>query len=139
MRTPRNLADAKAVFREEKAKFSGSLLAVAGSRWLMAILATFAIAFGVRLLYAPDQLPAVGGLSLSTLGLPPLDFGVVGEQAQQAREAAERQGAQGVIGEFISEHQGLVPVFNAAGFGLTLLLLLGNMWIMTTRRRLTRG
>jgi hypothetical protein len=140
MRTPKNLADAKAIIREEKTKLAGSLSAVAGSRWLMAILATFAIAFGVNLLYSPAQLPAIGGVSLTTVGLPPnLDFGVVGEQAAQARDAAERQGAQSEIAAFLAAHADLIPTLNAVGFGLTLALLLGNMWIMTARRRFTRG
>lgn len=140
MRTPTNLADAKAIFREEKAKFTGSISALAGSRWLTAILATFAIAFGVNVLYSPAQLPPISGISFSTIGLPPtLDFGIVGEQAAQAREAAERQGAQSVVTAFLAENAGLVPIINAIGFGLAFALLVGNMWIMTVRRRFTRG
>lgn len=140
MRTPQNLEDAKAIFREERAKLTGSLAALAGSRWLLAILATFAIAFAVNLLYSPTQLPAIGGISLTTVGLPPnLDFGVVGDQAAQAREAAQRQGAQSELAAFLAEHADLIPIINAVGFGLTLLMLLGNMWIMTVRRPLSRG
>lgn len=140
MRTPRSLEDAKAILREEKTKFTGSLSAVAGSRWLMAILATFVIAFGANVLYFPTQLPAVGGVSLTTIGLPPnLDFGAVGDQVAQARDAAERQGAQGEVEAFLAANAGLIPALNAAGFGLTLVLLLGNMWIMTKRRPYTRG
>lgn len=139
MRTPHSLDEAKAIYREEKAKLSGSLSAVAGSRWIMAVLATLAIAFGADLLYFPNRLPAIGGLSLTMIGLPPLDFGIVGDQAVQAGEAAQRQGAQDAIGSFLADHANLVPILNAVGFGITFLLLLGNMWIMTLRRRFTRG
>ncbi len=140
MRKPSNLAEAKAVFREEKGKLAGSLSAIAGSRWLLAILATSVIAFGANVLYSPSQLPAVGGVSLSAIGLPPnLDFGAVGEQAAQAREAAERQGVTSQAASFLAEHADLIPTVNAIGFGLCLALLLGNMWIMTKRRRFSRG
>ena len=103
------------------------------------MLATFAIAFGADLLYFPHRLPAIGGISLATIGLPPLDFGIVGEQATQAQEAAQRQGVDDVVAAFLTDHPNLVPIFNGVGFGLTFLLLLGNMWIMTIRRRVTRG
>lgn len=140
MRTPQNLQDAKAIFREEKAKLTGSLSAIAGSRWLLAILATLAIAFGVNLLYSPGQLPSVGGLSLATVGLPPnLDFGVVGEQASQAAQAAQRQGAPDQVSAFLTDHAGLTPILNWIGFGLTMALLVGNLWIMTLRRPYSRG
>jgi hypothetical protein len=140
MRTPQNLAEAKAIFRAEKSKLTGSLSAIAGSRWLLAILATLVIAFGANLLYSPGQLPALSGLSLSAVGLPPsLDWGVVGEQAAQARDAAVRQGAQAQARAFLDDYARYNPILNAAGFGLCLLLLLGNMWIMTKRRRYTRG
>lgn len=139
MRTPHSLEEAKALYREEKGKLTSSLSALAGSRWLLAILATFVIAFGANLLYFPGRLPAVGGISLTTIGLPPLDFGIVGDQANQAQEAAERQGGGDAVATFLTEHANLVPILNGVGFGLTLLLLLGNMWIMTRRRRITRG
>ena len=35
-----------------------------------------------------------------------------------------------------SEH---IPLINQIGFGAALALLLGNMWIMTARRRFSRG
>jgi hypothetical protein len=140
VRTPQNLEDAKTLFREEKAKLTGSLSAIAGSRWLTAILATFAIAFGANAIYGPTQLPSVGGFSLTTIGLPPnLDFGVVGEQAGQALDAAQRQGAPSEVAVFLAENAGLIPVLNWVGLGLTLALLLGNMWIMTVRRPYSRG
>ena len=140
VRTPQNLEDAKALFREEKAKLTGSLSAIAGSRWLTAILATFVIAFGVNALYGPTQLPSVGGLSLTTAGLPPnLDFGVVGEQAGQAVDAAQRQNAGGEVQAFVSENAQFIPILNWIGLGLTFGLLMANMWIMTARRRFSRG
>jgi hypothetical protein len=140
MRQPTNLAEAKQIFREEKAKVTGSLSAIAGSRWLMAILATLVIAFGTHLAYAPARLPAVGGVSLAVVGLPPtVDFGFAGDQAKQAAEAAANSEARTRAEEFIAANQERIPIFNAVAFALSLLLLLGNMWIMTKRRPYSRG
>lgn len=140
MRQPTNLAEAKQIFREEKAKVTGSLSAIAGSRWLMAILATLVIAFGTHLIYAPARLPAVGGVSLAVVGLPPtVDFGFAGDQAKQAAEAARNSEARTRAQEFVAANQERIPIFNAVMFGLSLLLLLGNMWIMTKRRPYSRG
>jgi len=140
VRQPRNLAEAKQIIQEERSKVRASVSAIAGSRWLMAILATFMIAFGAHLVYAPTRLPPVGGLSLAASGLPPsIDFGFAGEQAKAAREAAVRQDAPGRVREFVSANSERIPLFNAVGFALALALLLGNMWIMTKRRRVTRG
>jgi hypothetical protein len=140
VRTPHSLKEAKEIVHEERVKVTSSLSAIAGSRWLMAILATFAITFGAHLLYAPDRLPPVGGISLTTLGLPSgVDFGVIGEQAREAAAAAQRQSATSRVDQFIAANEARIPVWNAVGFGVALLLLLGNMWIMTARRRFTRG
>jgi hypothetical protein len=140
MRTPQSLNDAKAIYREEKGKITRSLDALIGSRVLMAVLATFAIAFAVNLATSPDQLPNVGGLSLARIGLPAsVDFGVVGEQAAQAKQAAIEQGAQGEIDAFLGEHREIVPLLNAGALGATLILLLWNMTVMTQRRRVTKG
>ncbi|MGD9982433.1 MAG: hypothetical protein AB7H66_00285 [Hyphomonadaceae bacterium] len=140
VRQPQDLAEAKQIFIEEKNKVTASLSAIAGSRWLLAILATFAIAFGAHLAYAPARFPPIGGLSLVESGLPPsLDFGVAGEQAQQAAEAARNSEARTRAEEFFAENQDKIPLFNAIGFGLALVLLIGNMWIMTKRRRVSRG
>lgn len=140
MDAPQNLEKAKALFRAEKAKLTGSLSAIAGSRWLLAILATFVIAFSANALYSPNQLPAVGGVSLAAAGLPPnLDFGLVGEQLTQAAEAAEREGARERAAGLLHENPQLVPILNWAGLGLTFAALIGNMRIMTKRRRFSRG
>lgn len=140
VRQPSNLAEAKQIFREEKRKVTTSLSAIAGSRWLMAILATLVLAFGTHLAYAPARLPAVGGVSLAAVGLPPsVDFGFAGEQAQQAAEAARNSEARTRAQEFAAANADKIPIVNAVGFGLALLLLLGNMWIMTKRRRVSRG
>jgi hypothetical protein len=140
VRQPQSLAEAKQIFREEKAKVAASLSAIAGSRWLMAILATLVIAFGAHLAYAPARLPAVGGVSLAAVGLPPsVDFGYAGEQAKEAIEAAQRSEARTRAQEFVAANAEKIPLFNAIGFGAALLLLLGNMWIMTKRRRFSRG
>ena len=139
MQTPRSLEEAKTAFKAEKAKITTSLSTIIGSRWLLAIAATFALAFGTHLAYAPSRLPPVGGLSLSAAGLPPLDFGVAGEQAAKAREAAIREGAPSQIQAAINENREYVPIMNAVGFGLALLILGVNLTLMTKRRRVTRG
>lgn len=140
MRQPQSLAEAKQIFQEEKSKVTGSVAAIAGSRWLMAILATLVIAFGTHLAFAPSRLPAVGGASLAAVGLPPtVDFGFAGDQAKQAAEAAANSEARTRAQEFIAANQDKIPIFNAVMFGLALLLLLGNMWIMTKRRPYSRG
>jgi hypothetical protein len=140
VRQPQSLAEAKQIFREEKTKVTSSLSAIAGSRWLMAILATLVIAFGTHLAYAPARLPAVGGVSLAAVGLPPsVDFGLAGDQAKQAAEAAANSEARTRAQEFVTANADKIPIFNAIAFGVALLLLLGNMWIMTKRRPYSRG
>lgn len=140
MQTPRTLEEAKTAFKAEKTKVTTSLSTIIGSRWLLAIAATFALAFGTHLAYAPSRLPPVGGLSLTTAGLPPnLDFGVVGEQAAKARDAALREGAPSQIQAAIDDNRQYVPAMNAIGFGLALVILGVNLTVMTRRRRVTRG
>jgi len=140
VRTPQSLDEAKQIYREEKSKVVASANAIAGSRWLMAILATLVLAFGTHLAYAPARLPNVSGLSLAQIGLPSsVDFGFAGEQAKAAREAAVREGARERARDLIDTHRDAVPVLNAVGFGACLALLLANMWVMTKRRRFTRG
>ena len=140
VRQPTNLAEAKEIFREEKAKVTGSLSAIAGSRWLTAILTTLVIAFGTHLAYAPARLPAVGGVSLAAIGLPStVDFGLAGDQAKQAAEAAANSEARTRTQDFVAANADKIPIFNGAIFALSLLLLLGNMWIMTKRRSYSRG
>lgn len=140
VRQPTNLAEAKQIFVEEKNKVVSSLSAIAGSRWLLAILATFVIAFGTHLAYAPGRLPMVAGASFTTFGLPPnLDFGEAGNQARQAAQAARANGARERADAFLAANAEKIPIFNAVGFGLTLLLLIGNLWIMTKRRPYSRG
>jgi hypothetical protein len=140
VRQPQSLAEAKEIFREEKTKVTSSISAIAGSRWLMAILATLVIAFGTHLAYAPARLPTVGGVSLTAIGLPPnVDFGLAGDQAKQAAEAAANSEARTRAQEFAAANADKIPIFNAIAFGVALLLLIGNMWIMTKRRPYSRG
>lgn len=140
VRQPQDLAEAKQIFIEEKNKLTASLSAIAGSRWLLAILMAFVIAFGAHLAYAPARLPPVGGLSVAAAGLPPnLDFGLAGDQAKQAAEAARNSEAGARAQDFVAENSDKIPLFNALGFGLALALLLANMWIMTKRRPHSRG
>jgi hypothetical protein len=140
MQTPHSLAEAKAMLKAEETKVFGSLDAIIGSRWLMAILATTCLAFGLHALYAPTWLPSFGGLSLTTLGLPNgIDFGALGEQAQQAADAAQRQDVSGHVQALAQQHADLFPTINLIGFGVCLALLLVNMTVMTKRRPVTRG
>ncbi len=140
VRQPQNLAEAKQIFREEKRKVTSSLAAIAGSRWLTAILAALVLVFGTHSLYAPTRLPTVSGLSLAQLGLPSgVDFGVAGEQAAQARDAAIREDVPGRIETLLTDNAELIPTLNMIGFALFLALLLGNLWIMTVRRPYSRG
>lgn len=139
METPKNLDEAKAAYRAEKAKLSNAFSAAIGSRWLLAIVATFALAFASHIIYAPERLPPVGGLNAAAVGLPPMDLGVVGEQAAKARQAAIEQGAQGFVQEKINENRQYVPLMNAIGLGLALLILGVNLTVMTRRRRITKG
>lgn len=140
VRQPKNLAEAKQIVKEERIKVTSSLSAIAGSRWLLAILATFALAFGTHLLYAPARLPPISGLSIAHIGLPTdLDFGFVGEQAKEAARAAGDQDVGGRAQEFIAANAERIPLINAIGFGLALVLLAINMTIMTKRRRTTPG
>ena len=103
VRQPKDLAEAKQIFAEEKNKVTGSISAVAGSRWLLAILATLVIAFGTHLAFAPTRLPSVGGVSLAAVGLPStVDFGFAGDQAKQAAEAAANSEAKTRAEEFVA-------------------------------------
>jgi hypothetical protein len=140
MQTPKNLDEAKAIFRQERTKVTTSISAIAGSRWLLAILATIVIAFGTHLIYAPARLPPVGGVSVAAVGLPTgLDWGFAGEQAKAAQDAAIREGAAERAQNLIAANAERAPLLNAIGFGVALVLLLVNMTIMTKRRRVTRG
>lgn len=140
MRQPKSLGEAKAIVVAEKAKLSTAIANTIGSRWLMAILAAFVIAFAIHLAYAPDRLPNVSGLSASQAGLPPgLDFGLVGEKAVEARDAALRHGAPDQVRAFLAAHENWIPYFNVIGLGACFVLLLINMTVMTIRRPYTRG
>jgi hypothetical protein len=71
------------------------------------------------------------------MGFPTdLDFGVVGEQANEAARAAREQDVVGQVRERLAAKPALT---NTVGFGLALALLLGNMTVMTLRRRVSRG
>jgi hypothetical protein len=140
MRQPKSLDDAKQMFREERAKIASSLGAIAGSRWLTAILATLALAFGTHVIYAPDRLPPLEWLQWRNVGLPPsVDFGFAGEQWEQAREAAKTSDAAARTQEALAQAHDYYALINGAVFAASLLLLLGNLWLMTKRRRYTRG
>ncbi len=142
-RTPQNLEEAKQIYREEKAKVTGAFSALAGSRWTMAILATLVLAFGSHWAFAPMRLPEIAITNAAHFGLPEFDFGELGIQAQQAWTAfwnsdAPVQAQQRLAAE-TATNENFVRTLNAVGFGVASVLLLGNMWVMTKRRRYTRG
>src|SRR5262245_54453663 len=140
VRQPKSLAEAKEIFREEQRKVFTSLSALAGSRWLMAILAALVITFGCHLLYAPNRLPGVEWLQWQNIGLPPsVDFGFAGEQFEQAREAAQRNDVAGHVQAALAAHPERYALINIIVFAMAAILLAINMWIMTSRRRYTRG
>lgn len=140
MRQPKSLDDAKQMFREERAKVAASLGLIAGSRWLLAIAAALALTFGSHLVYAPNRLPAMEWLDWQNVGLPPsVDFGLAGEQWDEMRAAAERHDVAARARETLTAHQDRNVVINALAFLAALLLLLGNLWLMTKRRSYTRG
>lgn len=139
MRQPKDLNEAKAMIREEKNKLLRAFNAVIGSRPLMALLATFVIAFALHAVYAPTRLPTVGAVSLVQVGLPPLDLGVVGEQLPEVKQAAANEDLPGRWREFVAENSANIPLWNWIGFGVAFVLLAINLTIMTIRRRYTRG
>lgn len=140
MRQPKSLDEAKQIFREEKAKIAASISAVAGSRWLTAILAALALSFGTHVVYAPNRLPALQWLNWGSVGLPPsVDFGFAGDQWDEFKAAAERNDAAARAQQALQEQQERYPLINATLFGASLLLLGGNLWLLTKRRRFTRG
>lgn len=140
MQAPKSIDDAKAMLKAEEAKLSTSFNQIVGSRWLMAILATCCLAFGIHALYAPTWLPSFSGFSLTSFGLPDgVDLGVVGQQAQQAAAAAQRQDVAGHLKQFADPYPWLIPAINTGAFAVCFVLLMVNMTIMTKRRRFTRG
>lgn len=140
VRQPASLEEAKQIVREERVKVTTSISRIAGSRWLLAILASLVLAFGAHLAYAPTRLPPITGISAVSFGMPTdIDFGWVGEQAAEARDAAQRQDLRGRAVGYANADPERVRMINAIGFGLALVLLLINMTIMTKRRRVSRG
>lgn len=139
MRQPKDLNDAKAMYREEKGKLLRAFNSVVGSRPRMAVLATFTIAFALHAIYAPTRLPTVGAVSLVQIGLPPLDLGAVGEELPELQEAAKNEDLPGQWNEFVAKNDEHIPLWNWIGFGVAALLLAINLTIMTIRRKYTRG
>jgi hypothetical protein len=140
MRQPKSISDARQIFHEEKNKVLTSISVLAGSRWLMAILAALTLTFGSHLIYAPDRLPGIEWLHWQNIGLPPsVDFGFAGEQWREAQAAAQRNDVAGRVQEALAQHQDRYVWINAIAFTAAFALLAVNMWIMTKRRRYTRG
>jgi hypothetical protein len=137
MQTPQSLAEAKAMLKTEEDKALGTLDVIIGSRWLMAILATCVLAFGLHAVYAPTWLPSFTGLSLANFGLP--SHLELGPGTHEVAAAWQRQNGNQHIQALASEHADLFPYINIAGFAVCFILLLVNLTIMTKRRRFTRG
>lgn len=133
MRQPQSLDDAKAMVRAEKAKVSTALKKIFGAPVVTALLAALLVTFGANLLYSPTQLPLLGDWSLASVGLPNLDFGVVGEQATQIGQAATNQDLSGRALSWADQNPDKVPLINITVTIAALLLLFGNMWL-TARR-----
>lgn len=131
----RSVDDAKAMLRDEKIKIANSWQVLVGSPVVVAVFAALAIAFGAHLIYAPDRLPSIGGFGVAAFGLPPLDFGIVSEGAQEAAAAAGRQGAAGEVQGFFAENPGAVPIVNGVAFGATFVLLIWALAIQTGIRK----
>ena len=131
-----SLDDVKAQVHAEKIKVFASIEAIIGSPYAVAALLAAAIAFGSHLIYAPTRLaPLFDNFSAVTLGLPPIDFGVVGQGARDATEAAGRQGAGEVAAETLAANAWAVPSLNALGLGAALILLAWNFGAMLRRKR----
>lgn len=140
VRTPKSLDEAKQIAREEAGKIATSLSTIAGSRWLMAILATLALTFGSHVIYAPDRLPVLNWLNWGAVGLPPsVDFGFAGAQWQEMQAAAQRNDVAGHVQETLAANADQYATINLVAFSIALALLLANMWLMTRRRAYTRG
>jgi|GEM_PF-3589548 len=140
MQTPQSLDDAMAMLKAEQAKLSTGYHTLIGSRWLMAILATCCMAFGLHAVYAPTRLPRLTGVSLTAWGLPNgADLNDLSAVGQKLHEGAANPLVQPTLAHGISLLDQYAPAFNIAGFGLCLGLLLLNMTIMTKRRSFTRG
>lgn len=135
MRTPHSLDDAKTIYREEKSKLTTALASVAGSRPALAVLAVFMITFGVQALVAPQRLPIVAGLDLAQFGLPPLDFGAVGQGASEAAASADRAGARDFVADFIAKNPWAPPWINIGVALLAALLLVLNTFAAARRWR----
>jgi hypothetical protein len=131
-----SLDDVKAQVGAEKTKVFSSIEAIIGSPYAVSALLAAAIAFASHLIWAPERMaPLFDNFSSVTLGLPPIDFGVLGQGAQDAIDAAIRQGAPDVAAETLTSNAWAVPALNAAGLIAALLLLGWNLLAMLKRKR----
>jgi hypothetical protein len=129
------LDDAKARYRQEKTKVTSSLKAIVGSPALIAVFAVCVLAFGTHVAFFRDRLPAMGNFTVASFGLPPLDFGLLGEGARDAVDAAQRQGAGVEAQNFLAANADLIPIINGIGFGASLVLLVWALGIQSEKRR----
>src|SRR5688572_20559404 len=82
-----SIDQAKAKLASEKNKVVTAVNALAGTRVVLAVCTLFVTVFGAHLVFAPDRLPGVAGLSLASVGLPSVDFGEAGRLAEEARRS----------------------------------------------------
>jgi hypothetical protein len=130
------LDDAKARLAQEKSKVTSSIKALAGSPALIAVFAVCVLAFGSHVAFFRDRLPAMGDFTVASFGLPPLDFGVLGDAVRDAIDAALRQGAAVEAQNFLAANgDHLIPILNGVGFGASLVLLIWALAIQSERRR----
>ena len=123
-------------YAQEKKKVVTSLKAIAGARATLAIVGALFLAFAGHVIYFNDRLPSLtNALSTASIGLPPVDFGRLGEGATEVRDAAVRQGAQGEVQGFLSQNPDIVPVLNGLGLGVTAILLILALIIQADKRK----
>jgi hypothetical protein len=113
-----------------------SIEAFIGSPYAVAFLLAAAIAFGSHVIWAPERLaPVVDNFSTVTLGLPPVDFGVVGQGVHDATDAAIRQGGGDAARDLLSQNAWANPLLNGLGLAVALALLIWNFLAMLRKKR----
>lgn len=130
------IQQAKDRVKSEKTKVKTALDSIIGSRTALAVLSAAVIAFGSHVVFAPFRAaPIFDNFSFLTLGLPPLDFGLLGQGVRDASEAALRQGAAEEAQALAESHSMLTPTLNVIGLVVAALLLAWNFKVLIDRRR----
>jgi hypothetical protein len=132
-----SLNEAKAEVKAASKRVAAAFNALIGARVTAAAAVMFAVAFGMALLITPTRLPAIGGLDLVSLGLPPFEFGKEKEVAGEIIDAARRQGGADRARDFLAQNPGLIPYLN--GLGLLAALLVAGVCVREQTRHYQRG